>query len=155
MPRSCTLVNDKNNVIRRNRRHLIKMDPKFLKIENENMDNGNRTTNKTWRICKWTWRSDRTSRERDWTSRSIELHNSNRKKSNQVISIWWTANSETFNCKNRMLCVSISFHHPVSVCVLHLSCLYVIASSTKVHPIHFIYRSPSHSFHLPISLSFI
>ena len=39
MPRSYTLLNDKNNVTRRNRRHLIKMDPKFLKIENENMDN--------------------------------------------------------------------------------------------------------------------
>ena len=54
-----------------------------------------------------------------------------------------------------MLCVSISFHHSVSVCVLHLNCVYTIASSTKVHPIHVIYRSPSHSFHLPISLSFI
>ena len=54
-----------------------------------------------------------------------------------------------------LLCVSISFHHSVSVCVLHLSCVYVVASSTKDHPIHFIYQSPSHSFHLPISLSFI
>ena len=39
MPRSYILLNDKSNVIRRNRRHLIKMDPKFLKIENENTDN--------------------------------------------------------------------------------------------------------------------
>ena len=39
MPRSYTLLNVKNNVIQRNRCHLIKMDPKFLKIENENMDN--------------------------------------------------------------------------------------------------------------------
>ena len=47
MPRSYTLLNDKNNVIRRNRRHVIKMDPKFLKIENENMDNDIETEPKT------------------------------------------------------------------------------------------------------------
>ena len=47
-----------------------------------------------------------------------------------------------------LLCVIILFHHPVYVCILHLSCVYVVASSTKVHPIHFIYQSPSHSFHL-------
>ena len=47
MPRSYKLLNGKNNVIRRNRRHLIKMDPKFLKIENENMDNDMETEPKT------------------------------------------------------------------------------------------------------------
>ena len=47
MPRSYTLLNDKNNVIRRNRRHLIKIDPKFVKIENENMDNDTETEPKT------------------------------------------------------------------------------------------------------------
>ena len=47
MPRSYTLLKDKNNVIRRNRRHLIKMDPKFLNIENENMDNDIETEPKT------------------------------------------------------------------------------------------------------------
>ena len=47
MLRSYTLLNDKNNVIRRNRRHLIKMNPKFLKIENENMDNDMETEPKT------------------------------------------------------------------------------------------------------------
>ena len=47
MPRSYTLLNDKNNVIRRNRRHLIKMVPKFVKIENENMDNDTETEPKT------------------------------------------------------------------------------------------------------------
>ena len=47
MPRSYTLLNDKNIVIQRNRRHLIKMDPKCLKIENENMDNDMETEPKT------------------------------------------------------------------------------------------------------------
>ena len=47
MPRSYTLLNDKNDVIRRNRHHLIKMDPKFRKIENENMDNDMKTEQKT------------------------------------------------------------------------------------------------------------
>ena len=47
MPRSYTLLNEKNNVIRRNRYHLIKMDPKFLMIENENTDNDMETELKT------------------------------------------------------------------------------------------------------------
>ena len=47
MPQSYTLLNGKNNVIRRNRRHLIKMNPKLLKIENENMDNDTDTEPKT------------------------------------------------------------------------------------------------------------
>ena len=47
MPQSYTLLNDKDNVIRRSRRHLIKMDPKFLKIEKENMDNDMETEPKT------------------------------------------------------------------------------------------------------------
>ena len=33
---SYTLLNDKDNIIRRNRRHLIKMDPNFVKTENGN-----------------------------------------------------------------------------------------------------------------------
>ena len=33
---SYTLLNDKDNVIRRNRRHLIKMEPDFVKTENGN-----------------------------------------------------------------------------------------------------------------------
>ena len=47
MPRSYTLLNDKNNIIRRNRCHLIKMNSKFLKIRNENTDNGMETEPKT------------------------------------------------------------------------------------------------------------
>ena len=40
MSRSHTLLIDKDNLIRRNRRHLIKMDSKFVKTENDNdMDN--------------------------------------------------------------------------------------------------------------------
>ena len=53
-----------------------------------------------------------------------------------------------------LLCV-ILLHHPVCVSVLYLMCVYVVASSTKVHPIHFIYQSPSHSSHLQKSLSCI
>ena len=54
-----------------------------------------------------------------------------------------------------LLCTSILFHHSVSVCVLHLSCVYVVASSPKSIPfisatnipfIHFIYHSPSLSY---------
>ena len=47
MPRSYTLLNGKNNVIQRNRCHLIKMNPEFLKLENENMDNDMETEPKT------------------------------------------------------------------------------------------------------------
>ena len=48
MPRSCTLLNDKDNVIRRNRRHLIKMKSNFVKTENDNdMDNYIETEPKT------------------------------------------------------------------------------------------------------------
>ena len=36
MPRSYTLFNDKDNVIRRNKCHLIKTDSNFVKIENGN-----------------------------------------------------------------------------------------------------------------------
>ena len=40
MPRSYILLNDKDNVIPRNRCHLIKMDSDFFKTENDNdMDN--------------------------------------------------------------------------------------------------------------------
>ena len=34
MPRSDTLLNDKHNVMRRNRRHLLKMDSNFVETEN-------------------------------------------------------------------------------------------------------------------------
>ena len=34
MPRSDTLLNDKDNVMRRNRRHLLKMDSNFVEAEN-------------------------------------------------------------------------------------------------------------------------
>ena len=59
-----------------------------------------------------------------------------------------------------MLCLTILFHHLVCVCVLHLSCVYVITLSYHhsifvIHPIHFIYHIPSRSFHLPYSISFI
>ena len=49
MPRSYTLLNDKDNVIRRNRRHLLKMDSNFDKIENvDDMENDiQKTKNKT------------------------------------------------------------------------------------------------------------
>ena len=36
MSQSYTLFNDKGKVIRRNRRHLIKMDSNFVKIGNDN-----------------------------------------------------------------------------------------------------------------------
>ena len=48
MPRSYTLLNDTDNVIRRNRHHLIKMDSNSVKIENDNdMDNDVETEPKT------------------------------------------------------------------------------------------------------------
>ena len=48
MPRSYTLLNDNDNLIRRNRRHLIKMDSNFVKIENDNyIDNNIETEPKT------------------------------------------------------------------------------------------------------------
>ena len=44
MPRSYTLLDDKDKVIRGNRRHLIKMDLNFVNTENSNdMDNGIKT----------------------------------------------------------------------------------------------------------------
>ena len=44
MPRSYTLLNDKDNAIQRKRRHLIKMYSNFVKIENEDdMDNDTET----------------------------------------------------------------------------------------------------------------
>ena len=71
---------------------------------------------------------------------------------------------ENIICKCRILCVTVWFHHLVGVCVLNLncSCCYVILPSlhffyslTKFHPIHFIYDSPRHSFHLPYPISLI
>ena len=48
MSRSHTLLIDKDNLIRRNRRHLIKMDSKFVKTENDNdMDNDTEIEPKT------------------------------------------------------------------------------------------------------------
>ena len=48
MPRSYTLLNDTDNVIRRNRHHLIKMDSNSVKIENDNdLDNDVETEPKT------------------------------------------------------------------------------------------------------------
>ena len=49
-----------------------------------------------------------------------------------------------------MLCVSILFHHSVSVCVLRLSCVCVLRLTFAI-----IYQSPFHSFHLPKSIPFI
>ena len=54
-----------------------------------------------------------------------------------------------------MLCVSILFHHFVSVCVLHLSCVYVVTSSTNVHPIHFIYQYLIHFIYHSPSLLYL
>ena len=48
LPQSYTLLNDKDNVIPRNRSHLIKMDSNFVKIENDDdIDNDIRTEPKT------------------------------------------------------------------------------------------------------------
>ena len=48
MPRSYALLNGNDNVIPRNRSHLIKMDSNFVKIENDDdMDNDIRTEPKT------------------------------------------------------------------------------------------------------------
>ena len=109
MPRSYILLNDKDNVIPRNRCHLIKMDSDFFKTENDNdMDNDIEIEPKTRQhVSNWTWRSGRTTRECDQTSRNIKLHKSIRKKSNQTISIWWIGNSENIDCERRMLCVTI------------------------------------------------
>ena len=89
------------------------------------MDNEieNRTKNKTQHISNWTWRSGQTSRECDWTSRNIKLHNWIRKKSNQTTFIWWIRNSEDGHDKRRMLYVTILFHHLAWVGVIHFSCL--------------------------------
>ena len=48
MLQSYTLLNNKDNVIRRNRCHLIKMDSNFIKIENDNdiHNDRNQTRNK-------------------------------------------------------------------------------------------------------------
>ena len=55
MSRSHTMLNDKGNLIRRNRRHLIKVDSKFVKIENDNdMDNDTETEPKTRHIISAT-----------------------------------------------------------------------------------------------------
>ena len=43
-----TFLNDKGNIIRKNRRHLIKLDSNFVKIENDNdMNNDIETEPKT------------------------------------------------------------------------------------------------------------
>ena len=48
MSQSYTLLNDKGNVIRGNRRHLKKMDSNFVKIGNDNdMDNDTESKPKT------------------------------------------------------------------------------------------------------------
>ena len=40
MPQFCTLLNDKDNIIQRNRRLLIKTNSNFVKVKNDNdMDN--------------------------------------------------------------------------------------------------------------------
>ena len=44
MPRSYTLLNDKDNAIRRNKRHLINMGSNFIKTENDNDMNNDRET---------------------------------------------------------------------------------------------------------------
>ena len=56
----------------------------------------------------------------------------------------------------KMLCVSILFHHLVYICVLHISYVYAVTLSNH-HSIFVVFtnRSPSHSFHLPQSISFI
>ena len=55
---------------------------------------------------------------------------------------------------SRVLCVTISFHHLVCVCALYLSCVYVVKLSYH-HSIIALFtnHSPSHSFHLPWSIS--
>ena len=165
MLRSYTLLNNKDNVIRRIRCHLIKMDSNFVKIENDNdiHNDRNQTRSKRQYVSSWTWRSGRTSRECHWTSKNIELHNLSRKNNNQTMSIWWIANSENVNCKRRMLCVTILCHYLVCVCVLHLSSVHVVIlpplhlscvrkpksipffSSIIAHLLHIICHSPSNS----------
>ena len=55
MPRSYTLLNDKDNATQRKRRHLIKMYSNFVKIENEDdMDNDTETKPKTGHITSAT-----------------------------------------------------------------------------------------------------
>ena len=148
MLRSYTLLNSKDNVIQRNRCHLIKMDSNFVKIENDNdiHNDRNQTKNKTKHVSSWTWRSGRTSRECHWTSKNIELNNLS---SNQTMSIWWIANSENINCQRRMLCVTMLFHYLVCVCVLPLISVHVVMLSYH-HSILVLFTNqrPSHSFHL-------
>ena len=57
---------------------------------------------------------------------------------------------------NLRKCVSILFHHLVYICVLHISYVYAVTLSNH-HSIFVVFtnRSPSHSFHLPQSISFI
>ena len=55
-----------------------------------------------------------------------------------------------------MLCVTILFHHLFCVCVPHLSCVYVVTLSYLYFTfVVFTNQSPSHSFHLPQSISSI
>ena len=55
---------------------------------------------------------------------------------------------------SRILCVTISLHHLSCICALHLSCVYVVELSYH-HSIIALFtnHSPSHSFHLPWSIS--
>ena len=167
MSRSYILLNDKDNVMPRNRRHLIKMNSNFVKIENHNdMDNHTETELKQDIACQRLNLEKWTNLDRMWVKfEKTELHNSIRKESNQAISMWWIVNSENINCKMRMLCVTILFHH-LFVFVYSISIVFMLLhylattpslsySQTKAHLIHFIYHSLSHSFHLTYSISFI
>ena len=52
MPRSYTLLNDKDNAIRRNQRHLINMGSNFIKTENDNDMNNDRETEPKQEIAR-------------------------------------------------------------------------------------------------------
>ena len=152
------MLNDDYNVIQRNRRHRKRINSNFVKTEN---DNNIETKPKTkhGKSAYVPEEVNKPSRECDWTSISIELHNSIRKKSNQTISIWWVASNENIICKGRILCATISstillvFVCSTSIVFMLLRYFaitsYLFYSHTNVLPIHFIYHSPCHSFHLP------
>ena len=160
MPRSYTLLNDKNNVIRRNRRHLIKMDPNFLKIENENMDNDMETEPQTrhdvsvsepGEVVEPRENATELREASSYTTRSgRRVIKSSRYGEGPTVKALIVKGGCYVYASHSTILFLFVYTTSVAFMLLHRQPDSIpFISSTTVHPIHFIYQYPFHSFHLP------
>ena len=155
-----TLLNDKVNVIRRNGHHLIKMDSNFVKIENDNDINNDVETESKARHSTSATKPGEKDEPRENATELRERSNYTTRSGRRVIKPSRYGEERTLNILTIAgesyeypSCSTILFVFVCTASVVFMLLHYLtttpsfLCSQTKVHSIHFIYHSPSHSFY--------